>query len=162
MIHTTFEPIGIIHSPCKEAKNTPIQAAAAQNAEGRVEVFEQYTDGLMDLEGFSHIILIYHFHLCRNPKLKVIPFLDKEEHGIFATRAACRPNPVGLSVVRLNGIEDNILHVNGLDIIDGTPLLDIKPYVPEFDHVKAGKIGWLKGNTGRLHETLDDGRFIDG
>jgi len=156
-----YRVIGIIHSPFKNPKGTPIQPKGAQGAEGIVEVFPEYTQGLKDLEGFSHIILIYHFHLVRQTKLLVKPYMDNCEHGIFATRAPPRPNPIGLSVVRLTKIEGNKLYVKNIDVVDGTPLLDIKPYVPEFDTpLEEVKIGWLKTKIHKLPQTKDDGRFI--
>lgn len=154
-----FKPIGIIHSPFKEAQGTPIQPTAAKGIEGTVEVFTEFSDGLADLDGFSHIILICHFHLAQNPKLKVIPYMDDQERGVFATRAPSRPNPIGISVVRLNRIENNILHIQDVDIVDGTPLLDIKPYVPEFDSKEDIKIGWLEKRVHKLSTSKDDGRF---
>lgn len=156
-----YKVIGIIHTPFKTPKGTPIQPKGAQGAEGIVEVFPEYTQGLKDLEGFSHIILIYHFHLVRQTKLLVKPYMDNCEHGIFATRAPPRPNPIGLSVVRLTKIEGNKLYVKNIDVVDGTPLLDIKPYVPEFDTpLEEVKIGWLKTKIHKLPQTKDDGRFI--
>ncbi len=154
-----YKPIGVVHSPFKEPKGTPIQPTAAKNVEGTVEVFPEYAEGLKDLEGFSHIILIYHFHLVKKPSLKVKPFMDNEMRGVFATRAPSRPNPIGISVVHLLKIERNILYIQGVDIVDGTPLLDIKPYVPEFDMAEAQNIGWLKKNVHKLQKSKDDGRF---
>ncbi len=155
-----YKPIGVIRTPFKDVKGTPIQPSAAKGVRGRVEIFPEYAEGLCDLDGFSHVILIYHFHLVRNCKLKVKPFLDDELHGVFATRAPVRPNPIGLSVVRLVAVEGCTLIVEDVDIIDGTPLLDIKPYVPEFDARKAERIGWLERRIGRLSSTRDDGRFV--
>jgi len=152
--------IGIIHSPFKEPKGTPIQPIAAQGIDGTVEVFQEYTEGLNDLDGFSHVILVYHFHLSEESSLKVKPFMDDQTHGVFSTRAPNRPNPIGISVVQLIKIEGNILQVEDLDIIDGTPLLDIKPYVPEFDIRDAKKKGWLEKNVSKLSTSKDDGRFI--
>ena len=154
-----YHPIGVVHSPFKEPKGTPIQPAGAENTEGTVELFPEYAEGLKDLEEFSHIILIYHFHLSKKASLKVKPYMDDEIHGVFAMRAPSRPNPVGLSVVRLAGIEKNILHIRDVDIVDGTPLLDIKPYVPEFDIRKVEQTGWLEKNVHKLPETKDDERF---
>ncbi|MHC1573558.1 MAG: tRNA (N6-threonylcarbamoyladenosine(37)-N6)-methyltransferase TrmO [Candidatus Syntropharchaeales archaeon] len=155
-----YKPIGIIHSPFKESKGTPVQPTSAKGIEGIIEVFPEYAEGLKDLEGFSHIILIYHFHLSKEPSLKVKPFMDSNKmHGVFSTRAPSRPNPIGISVVHLLRIERNILHVQDVDIIDGTPLLDIKPYVPEFDVRKADRIGWLEKNVYKLSTLKDDGRF---
>ena len=155
-----YKPIGIIHSPFKEPKGTPIQPAAAKGIEGKVEVFPEYAEGLKDVEGFSHIILVCHFHLSKKPSLKVKPFMDDQMRGVFATRAPSRPNPIGISIVRLIKIEENILHVQDVDIIDGTPLLDIKPYVCEFDPKEVNKIGWLEKNVHKLPTSNDDGRFI--
>jgi len=154
-----YKPIGIIHSPFKEPKGTPIQPTAAKGVDGAVEVFPEYVEGLKDLDGFSHIILIYHFHLSRKFSLKVKPFMDNQIRGVFSTRAPSRPNPIGISVVRLIKIEENILHIRDVDIIDGTPLLDIKPYVPEFDVRVVDKIGWLERNVNKLSISKDDGRF---
>jgi len=161
MKEINYKQIGIIHSPLKEPRGTPIQAAAAKGIEGSVEVFQEYTDGLEDLDGFSHIILIYHFHLCNESSLKIKPYMDYQKHGIFSTRAPCRPNPIGISVVRLVKINKNILQIKDLDIIDRTPLLDIKPYVPVFDVRSIEKSGWLKNNIHKVKKTKDDGRFME-
>ena len=155
-----YKPIGVVHSPFKKPKGTPIQPSGAKNIEGTVELFPEYTDGLKDLEDFSHIILVYHFHLSKRVSLRVRPFMDGEVHGVFAIRGPSRPNPIGISVVRLVKIEENILHIQDLDILDGSPLLDIKPYVPEFDMREVEKIGWLEKNVNKLPSTKDDGRFI--
>ena len=154
-----YRPIGIIHSPFKESKGTPIQPSAANRAEGRVEVFPEYAAGLKDLDGFSHIILLYDFHLSKEPSLEVKPFMDDQPRGVFATRAPTRPNPIGISVVCLVKMDGNILQIRGLDVLDGTPLLDIKPYVPEFDMRGVESIGWLEGRIHRLPTSRDDGRF---
>ncbi|HEC92076.1 MAG TPA: tRNA (N6-threonylcarbamoyladenosine(37)-N6)-methyltransferase TrmO [Candidatus Atribacteria bacterium] len=154
-----YKPIGIIHSPFKEPKGTPIQPTAAKGVDGTVEVFPEYVEGLKDLDGFSHIILIYHFHLSKKSSLKVMPFMDNQIHGLFSTRAPSRPNPIGISVVRLIRIEGNVLYIRDVDIVDGTPLLDIKPYVPEFDVRAVDKIGWLEKNVDKLSTSKDDGRF---
>ena len=131
-----------------------------QGIDGTVEVFQEYTEGLKDIDGFSHVILVYHFHLSKKSLLKVKPFMDDQTHGVFSTRAPNRPNPIGISVVQLVEIEGNILHVKDLDIVDGTPLLDIKPYVPEFDIRDAKKKGWLEKNLSKLSASKDDGRFV--
>ena len=127
--------------------------------EGEIEIFPEYVAGLQDLEGFSHIILIYHFHLAKTASLTAQPFMDSREHGVFAMRGPSRPNPIGISTVRLTTIKGNILHIKDIDIINGTPLLDIKPYVPEFDGRKVEKIGWLANQVEKLKTTTDDGRF---
>ena len=154
-----YKPIGIIHSPFKEVKGTPIQPAGAKGIDGDVEVFSEYARALKDLEGFSHIILLYHFHLSTGYSPSVKPFLDSESRGVFSTRSPNRANPIGLSVVRLVGIEENILHIQDIDIIDGTPLLDIKPYVPDFDIREVQHFGWLENNIHKLRDAKDDGRF---
>jgi tRNA-Thr(GGU) m(6)t(6)A37 methyltransferase TsaA len=154
-----YSQIGVIHSPFTTPRGTPIQPGAAQGEPGMIEVFQEYAEGLKDLDGFSHILVIYHFHRIRGSSLSVTPFLDDQKHGVFSTRAPNRPNPIGISVVRLVSRERNTLHVKDLDIIDGTPLLDIKPYVPEFDAVEAEKTGWLQKQVKKLPGTTDDGRF---
>lgn len=159
MSEIKYKPIGIIHSQFKEPKGVPIQPVAAKNIKGTVEIFPEYLKGIKDVEGFSHIILIFHFHLSKGFSLKVMPYMDDKLRGVFATRAPHRPNPIGFSIVRLIKIEKNILHIQDVDIVDGTPLLDIKPYVPKFDHRSSAKIGWLKNNIDKLPKTKDDGRF---
>ena len=152
-----LKPIGIIRSPFTQAAGTPIQPGAAQQAEGRIEVFPEYEAGLVDLDGFERIWLLYWFDRAAAMRLHVKPFLDDGERGLFATRAPCRPNPIGISCVRLLRIENNNLYVLGIDILDGTPLLDIKPYVPQFDHFAVDKIGWLQGK--RPSDRTADERF---
>ncbi|MBN1365006.1 MAG: tRNA (N6-threonylcarbamoyladenosine(37)-N6)-methyltransferase TrmO [Syntrophaceae bacterium] len=137
-----YKPIGIIHSEHTIAAKTPIQPVYARGCMGQVEVFEEFKAGLRDLEGFSHIYLIYHFNQAPPFKLLVKPFLQDVERGIFSIRAPGRPNPIGLSVVDLIRIKDNILDVDNVDILDGTPLLDIKPYTAKFDLHDVRKNGW--------------------
>jgi tRNA-Thr(GGU) m(6)t(6)A37 methyltransferase TsaA len=160
MTEITYRQIGVIHSAFKDPKGTPIQPAGAEDMDGRVEVLPECAEGLKDIEGFSHIILIYHFHLARKSSLLEKPYMDEVEHGVFSMRGPSRPNPIGISVVRLIRKEGNILSVKDVDIVDGTPLLDIKPYVPEFDVRNAEKIGWLEKNVHRLRTSRDDGRFL--
>jgi len=136
--------IGVIHTSYATRQEAPIQSKLS-DAVGKVEVFDKYAVGLDDLEGFSHIILLYLLHLSTNHALKVKPFLDDEERGVFATRTPARPNNIGLSVVQLLERKDNILTIKGVDMIESTPLLDIKPYVPVFDCQRNAKIGWLEG-----------------
>lgn len=155
-----YRQIGIIYSPFKEPKGTPIQPTAAKGINGKVEVYPEYADGLLDLDGFSYIILLYHCHLATGFSLKVKPFLDDKLHGVFATRAPRRPNSIGLSIVRLIRIEENVIHIQDVDIIDGTPLLDIKPYVPNFDIREVERIGWLEKSVHKHELSKDDGRFI--
>ena len=154
-----YEPIGVIHSPFESTEGMPIQPAGAEGITGTVEVFAEYAEGLKDLDGFSHVILIYHFHRSFGFELHVAPFMDDVEHGIFATRAPRRPNPIGLSVVGLIKIEGAILHVRDIDILDGTPLLDIKPYVPDFDYHRVTRFGWLEKVPGRVRREKSDDRF---
>ena len=155
-----YRPIGIVRSPFKEARGVPIQPAAARDVEATVEVFTEYAKGLEDLDGFSHIMLIYHLHLSKGFALKVKPYLENQLRGVFATRAPSRPNSIGLSVVRLDRIEGNKLYIRDVDIVDGTPLLDIKPYVPEFEERGKVRIGWLERRVKKLHRARDDGRFV--
>ena len=159
MVYVHYNPIGTIHSPFKRAKGTPIQPPAGEGVEATAEILPEYVEGLQDLEGFSHIILVYHFHLSRPSGLRVKPFMDTEWHGIFATRAPSRPNSIGLSTVRLTGIRGNVLHICDVDIVDGTPLLDVKPYVPEFEPRQAVRRGWLEGKVQKLPTLRDNGRF---
>ena len=154
-----YKPIGIIHSTFKDTEGVPIQTTAARDTEGLVEIFPEYSQGLRDIEGFSHIYLIYHFHKVGQPQLIVKPYLDDCLRGVFATRAPARPNPIGISIVRLVTVEQNKIHIKDVDIVDGTPLLDIKPYVPEFDVRITDRIGWLQSRINRLSETKSDDRF---
>ncbi|MBW2624178.1 MAG: tRNA (N6-threonylcarbamoyladenosine(37)-N6)-methyltransferase TrmO [Deltaproteobacteria bacterium] len=154
-----FTPIGIIHSPFQEPENMPIQPAGAKGVKGTVELFEDFLPGLKDLDGFSHIILLYHFHRSSSFNLHVVPFLDSEKRGLFATRAPKRPNAIGLSIVQLNKIEDGVLYIENLDILDDTPLLDIKPYVPEFDAPVGVRIGWLEKTRKTVSSKKSDNRF---
>ncbi len=154
-----YRSIGIIHSPFKTTKGIPIQPAGAEAIKGTIHIYPEYVKGLKDLDGFSHIILLYHFHLNRDSKLIVVPFMDSRPHGVFSTRAPCRPNPIGLSVVKLRKIKGNILEIENVDILDQTPLLDIKPYVPEFDQFPADRIGWLEEVRGMVKDKKSDSRF---
>lgn len=155
-----FHSIGIIHTPFTELQNIPIQPKFAQGIRGTVEIFPKYAEGLQDLAGFSHIILLFHLHKSEGFKLKVIPYLDDHPRGVFATRAPKRPNPIGISVVKLRSIEGNILHIENPDMLDGTPLLDIKPYIKEFANDTEIKSGWIDGIKIKSDKTRSDGRFI--
>ncbi len=152
-----YQPIGVVHSPYEDAEGAPIQPSRAKGVTGTVEVFEEYVEGLSDLDGFSHIILLCHLHKSSGYRLMVVPFLDTELRGVFATRAPCRPNPIGLSVVRLLGIEGNLLSIEGVDLLEGTPVLDIKPYVGEFDKPEDSRMGWLEA--ARMQTDVADDRF---
>ena len=152
-------PIGIIRTPYKQVEGMPIQPAGAAGVEGTVEIVDDYVPGLKDLDGFSHIILLYHFHQGEGYDLTVVPFLDHRPHGLFATRAPRRPNPIGLSIVKLNRIEGSTLYISNIDVLDGTPLLDIKPYVPAFDHQDETRSGWIEGARDCVADCSADDRF---
>ena len=154
-----YRPIGIIHTPHKTPEGTPIQPSGAKGVRGSIEIFPEYIPGLADLAEFSHIFILYHFHLSKKFSLKVKPFLDDQKRGLFATRAPSRPNPIGLSVVRLISITNGSLQIQNVDVVDGTPLLDIKPYVPGFDVYQVDQFGWIGNKTRGVEEVVDDGRF---
>jgi tRNA-Thr(GGU) m(6)t(6)A37 methyltransferase TsaA len=141
----TIHPIGIIHSPFRTKEEAPIQGAFQPDAEGTVEVFAEFAPALKDIETFSHLFLIYRFDRAGEVILSRPTFLDDEPHGVFASRHPCRPNGLGLSVVRLLRREGSILHVGGIDVLDGTPLIDIKPYIPRFDSYPEASAGWTAG-----------------
>ncbi len=158
-IDITFQPIGLIYSTFKDLEGMPIQSTSKASGPGRVEITPEYQDGLKDLDGFSHIILLYYMHATQEKSLIVTPFLDTSPRGIFATRAPTRPNPLGLSIVKLIRVEDGVLYVDDLDVLDGTPLLDLKPFVPEFDHRPNARIGWLENARGEVKGKTSDDRF---
>lgn len=137
----------------------PIQPSGGSGIKATIEVFPGYRDGLADLDGFSHIALLYFFHKSEGYRLRVVPFMDTVERGLFATRAPKRPNAIGLSVVQLDRIKDGILHIQNIDIVDGTPLLDIKPYVPEFDKQSDIRTGWLETARKTVSDRRSDDRF---
>jgi tRNA (adenine37-N6)-methyltransferase len=155
----TYSPIGKIHTPFKTKEGMPIQPDGAAGIKGTVELKQEFNEGLFDLGGFSHIILLYHLHQTDGFELQIKPFLDDKIHGVFATRAPRRPNSIGFSVVKLLKIEENILEIQNVDMLDGTPLLDIKPFVPAFDVHKAEKTGWMKNSIGKLKNIKSDDRF---
>jgi tRNA-Thr(GGU) m(6)t(6)A37 methyltransferase TsaA len=154
-----FQPIGVIHTPFSKSEGMPIQPAGAAGATGTVEVLQKYQAGLKDLDGFSHIVLLYYFHRSWGFSLHVVPYLDSVTRGLFATRAPKRPNPIGLSVVQLDRIEKGVLHIRNVDMLDGTPLLDIKPYVPDFDTQVDVRTGWLKNARKHVSSRRADDRF---
>ena len=153
-------PIGLIHTPFRHADGTPIQGIAGKRAEGVVEVLPDLIEGLRDLEGFDRLWLIYQFDRASEARLVVRPYLDTTERGVFATRSPVRPNHIGISVVRLLHMEQNRLYVADVDMLDGTPLLDIKPYVPTFDSFVQSRVGWLDSKS--ASEVVADGRFEAG
>lgn len=140
-----FQPIGVINTPFTNLAEIPIQPVFAKGIKGTVTIEPSYADGLIDLNGFSHIYLFYWFHRQKEMKLLVKPYLEDKEHGVFATRAECRPNPLGFSCVRLVDVQGNVLHIEDVDILDGTPLIDIKPHVNRFDFRENARSGWLDG-----------------
>jgi tRNA-Thr(GGU) m(6)t(6)A37 methyltransferase TsaA len=154
-----LKAIGTIYTPFSDLEDMPIQPASALGVRGEVVLEPEFGEGLKDLDGFSHIILLYYLHLSSGYNLSVKPFLDDESHGLFATRAPSRPNPIGLSVVRLEKIVGLTLHVSDVDIVDGTPLLDIKPFVPKFDCPPDVTIGWLSDKLDDIGVSRSDDRF---
>jgi len=156
-VRIEYRPIGVLRSPFEDVEGMPVQPSRAKGVRGTVEIYPEFAEGLNDLDGFSHVILLCHLHRAKPHRLRVVPFLDTEPRGLFATRAPSRPNPIGLSVVRLLGIEGNKLSVEGVDMLDGTPVLDIKPYVGEFDEPVEVRIGWLEA--ARQREAVADDRF---
>jgi tRNA-Thr(GGU) m(6)t(6)A37 methyltransferase TsaA len=154
-----YQPIGTIFSPFENLEGMPIQPSGAAGVNGKIVVKRKFEAALQDLEGFSHLVLLYHFHQAGEVKLQVVPFLDQKSRGLFSTRAPNRPNPIGLSVVRLDRIENNVVYVSNIDILNQTPLLDIKPYVPEFDQPDATRWGWLENSPGEVKKKRSDDRF---
>jgi tRNA-Thr(GGU) m(6)t(6)A37 methyltransferase TsaA len=155
----TYTPIGVVHSPFTTLEGMPLQTVAAQGVRGSVEFAPAFRAGVKDLEAFSHLILLTHLHRMTGYALEVTPYLDDHAHGVFATRSPRRPNPLGLSVVRLLTVEDGTLLIEDVDILDGAPVLDIKPYVPAFDARETDRIGWYAGRLDRVHTTRADERF---
>lgn len=153
----TYRPIGFVHSPWTSREGMPIQPSLSGGATGWVEILEELREGLADLDGFSHIVLLSHLHESSGFELKVVPFLDTVERGLFATRAPRRPNPIGISVLRLLGVSGTRLEVADLDLLDGTPVLDIKPYVADFDERADVRLGWFEGV--RTGDVRSDDRF---
>lgn len=154
-----FSSIGTIHTPFVQREGMPIQPPGAGGVKGTIDILPQYHEGLKDLDGFSHIILLYFFHRSEGYNLQPIPFMDTQPRGLFSTRAPRRPNPIGLSVVELESIENGTLHVKNVDMLDETPLLDIKPYVPHFDPKGPVRCGWVEHPGKTVSERRSDGRF---
>ena len=154
-----IKPIGVINTPFKTSEGVPIQSVKSDKL-GEARLIEEYVEGLVSLEGFSHIILLYWCHKTSPPLMIVKPYLDTKEHGLFSTRAPSRPNPIGLSIVELIQVEKNVLRFRGADMLDGTPLLDIKPFVPEFDNRINATSGWLsKSFKEQNRDYIADERF---
>jgi tRNA (adenine37-N6)-methyltransferase len=156
-----IRPIGVITSPFTDRANMPIQPCGARGVAGRVVIDEALAPGLKDLEKFSHIYLLYHFHMSRGFDLAVTPFMDPVERGLFSTRAPRRPNQIGLSIVRLERIEGNVLHILDVDVLDGTPLLDIKPYFRAFDAFPEAVSGWAESTQDGAGKVRSDDRFVN-
>ncbi|MFT3753101.1 MAG: tRNA (N6-threonylcarbamoyladenosine(37)-N6)-methyltransferase TrmO [Paludibacter sp.] len=155
-----IKPIGVIHTPHTDVKDMPIQPIAAEGIKGYIELLPEYVNGLKDIESFSHLTLFYHFHKINGYELVVTPFMDTEKRGIFATKAPKRPNAIGLSTVKLIAVEGNILYIEQVDMLDGTPLIDIKPFYPRYDNRENVRIGWLEKNKDLpLDKLRSDERF---
>ncbi len=162
-MNITLSPIATIHSPFCELINMPVQPKGAKDTYATIEFKEEFIEGLKDLDGFSHVYLIYYFHQIREPKLSVIPFNDMTHtpRGVFSTRTPMHPNSIGLSVVELIKVDGNIVTIRGVDILDGTPLLDIKPYIENFDKVEDEvRSGWMKASVEEVREKKSDDRFV--
>jgi len=153
----TLSSIGLIHTPFRQSQGTPIQGAVSNDAEGTVELFSEFAAGFRDLAGFERLWLIYLLDRASAPRLLVRPYLEDEERGVFSTRAPVRPNPIGLTAVRILSVEENRLLIAGVDMLDGTPLLDIKPYVPAFDCFEVKRTGWYQDKSAQ--GALADDRF---
>ena len=160
-LNFVIKQIGVIRTPFNSKDKIPIQASKSDTT-AEVEVFSEYSEGLDSLNGFSHIILLYWFHRAQSPKLKVTPFLDTKERGLFSTRAPSRPNPIGHSIVKITQVKENIVSFVGADMLNDTPLIDIKPFVPEFDNRLDATSGWLTESLcAEKNDYLGDDRFLD-
>jgi tRNA-Thr(GGU) m(6)t(6)A37 methyltransferase TsaA len=155
-----MKAIGTIHTPFDKLEDMPIQPKGAAEVIGTIELEEQYTEGLADLKGFSHIYLLYQFHMAQRTALTVTPFMDTTPRGVFATRSPLRPNHIGISIVKLIGVENNIVTVQAIDILNGSPLLDIKPYIAAFDAVQQSRSGWMKSSEDEVADKRSDLRFV--
>lgn len=156
-----FKVIGRVHSRFTEQKGTPIQGRMAPEETAEIEIFSDYVDGIKDLDGFSHIYVFFKFDRKLEKKLLVKPYLDTNERGVFATRSPLRPNPLGMTIVKLERVEGNRLYISGVDILNNTPVIDLKPYIPDFDFFQPDKIGWYAANKARAEKVLADDRFED-
>ena len=155
-----MEPIGMIRTPFSTLADMPIQPKGAKDVEGRLELRPEFAEGLKDLEGFSHIYLIYQFHKASRTELSVVPFMDTETRGVFSTRSPLRPNHIGLSLVEVVSVQGNIVIIKGADILSGTPLLDIKSFIPAFDQVREARSGWMTKSESEVSEKRSDNRFV--
>lgn len=155
-----FTPIGYFKTPFTELENMPIQPAGAKDVIGVIDVLPEYQEGLTDLDGFSHVVVLNYLHRCNGFKLMVKPFLDDQLHGVFATRSPRRPNSIGLSVMELVKIEGGNVYLRGVDVLNGTPVLDIKPYVADFDKCEATRFGWTEGKSEVVVTHRSDDRFL--
>lgn len=158
-MNVTYTPIGYFKTPFTDIKGMPIQPVGGYGVEGVIDVLPEFVGGLQDLEGFSHVFVLYHLHQIKGYDLIVKPFLDKDHHGIFATRSPKRPNPIGLSVMRLKGIAGSLVFLEGIDVLNETPVIDIKPYVADFDRCEADRFGWFEGKSQRAVNHRSDDRF---
>ncbi|WP_405303276.1 tRNA (N6-threonylcarbamoyladenosine(37)-N6)-methyltransferase TrmO [Methanobrevibacter sp.] len=156
-----MQSIGTIHTEFTEIEGMPIQPTGAKGIKGTIEIKKEFIEGLKDLDVFSHIHIIYLLHKVDGYMLEVKPFMDNNTHGVFATRSPKRPNRIGMSVVKINKVEGNTVHVENIDVLDGTPLLDIKPYVPQLyeDTIDELKIGWFETNHKKAKSQKSDDRF---
>jgi tRNA-Thr(GGU) m(6)t(6)A37 methyltransferase TsaA len=155
----SYTPIGIVRSPFAALAGMPIQTVAAHGVAATIELEPSYAAGLRDIDDFSHLLVISHLHLMQGYALEVTPFMDTQTHGVFATRSPRRPNPIGLSIVRLMRVEGATLHIEEVDLVDGTPVLDIKPYVPQLDDRATDRTGWFAANVHKVHEVRADDRI---
>ncbi len=156
----TLKPIGTIHTPFKDLQQMPIQPKGAADTQGTLVLHEAYKAGLKDLEGFSHVYILYYFHKATRTELLVTPFMDTEIRGVFSTRSPLRPSHLGMSVCEVISVLDTIITLKGIDVLDGTPLLDIKPYIPQFDRVSDIKTGWMTKNESEVADMVSDNRFV--
>lgn len=154
-----MEPIGVIRTPFTRLEDMPIQPGGGRDVQGEVQLNPDYREGLADLDGFSHLFLLYLFHRTNEVKMRVVPFLDDRPRGVFATRAPVRPNHIGLSIVELVAVEGCRVKIRNVDILDGTPLLDIKPYVKQFDTVAGARSGWMEAVRDEVEAKRSDDRF---
>lgn len=155
----SITPIGYLETPFETVNNMPIQPSVIASSQGKAVLYDEFATGLKDLDGFSHIILLFLLHKIEGYQLEVVPFMDDVPHGVFATRSPKRPNRIGMSIVTLERIEGNIIHFKGVDMLNGSPLLDIKPYYSYFDNRQNVRNGWLEGRVLPPERLKSDNRF---